>query len=84
MTFDALRAECMCATVAGLKLACLWGKPQKRFLLDVSEDVLRSFCLARVTFEHIRCVSRGMCVGDHRWTEVGVVRQFFGELKVLL
>ena len=37
-----------CATVVAEKLACLWGKPQKRVFLDVSEDVLMSFCVAGV------------------------------------
>ena len=39
---------CVCMTVVRLKLPCLWEKPQKRVFLDVSEDVLMSFCMAGV------------------------------------
>ena len=39
---------CVCAAVVRVKLACLWGKPPKRVFLDVSEDVLISFCVAGV------------------------------------
>ena len=38
----------MCAAVVRVKLACLWGKPQKHVFRDVSEDVLISFCVAGV------------------------------------
>ena len=44
------------------KLPCLWEKPQKRVFLDVSEDVLMSFCVAGVALCDIGCVSAGMCV----------------------
>ena len=36
-------------TVVGVKLLCLWGKPQNRVFVDVLEDVLMSFCVRRVT-----------------------------------
>ena len=32
----------------GVKLVCPWGKPPKRVFVDVSEDVLMSFCVADV------------------------------------
>ena len=48
VTLDVFQEECGCTTVGGLKLACLWGKPQKRVFLHVSEDVLMSFCVADV------------------------------------
>ena len=56
MTFDVFQEECVCTTVGGLKLACLWGKPQKRVFIDVSEDVLMSFCMAGKALCDIRCV----------------------------
>ena len=62
----------MCTTVVRVKLACLWGKPPKRVFVDVSEDVLISFCVAGVALCDIRCVSRGMCVHDRREGKVGV------------
>ena len=34
------------ATVAGAKLPCLWEKSQERDFFDVSEDVVKSFCVA--------------------------------------
>ena len=37
-----------CTTVVRVKLPSLWEKPQKRVFLDVSEDVLMSFCAAGV------------------------------------
>ena len=40
--------NCPRTTVVRVKLACLWGKPPKRVFLDVSEDVLISFCVAGV------------------------------------
>ena len=46
VTFDVCEEECVCAAVVRVKLPCLWGKPQKRIFLDVSEDVLMSFCVA--------------------------------------
>ena len=49
VTFAVREEECVCATVVRVKLACLWGKPQKRVFLDVSEDVLMSFCGRRGT-----------------------------------
>ena len=52
--------------------ARLWGKPQKRVFLDVSEDVLMSFCVADVALCDIQCVSEGMCVRDRRAGEVAV------------
>ena len=50
------------------------GKPQKRVFLDVSEDVLMSFCVAGVALCDIRCVSAGMCVcvRDRRGRKVAV------------
>ena len=48
VTFDVFQQECVCATVVRVKLACLWGKPQKRVFLDVSKDVLMSFVVASV------------------------------------
>ena len=48
MTFDVFPEECVCTTVVRVKLACLWRKPQERVFLDVSEDVLMSFCMAGV------------------------------------
>ena len=48
------------------KLPCLWGKPQKSVFLDVSEDVLMSFCVAGVALCDIRCVSAGMCGESHK------------------
>ena len=52
----------MCATVVKVKLACQWGKPQKRVFLKVSEDVLMPFCVAGVALCDISHVSGGMCV----------------------
>ena len=72
VTFDVFQEECVCTTVVRVKLACLWGKPQKRVFLDVSEDVLMSFCVAGVALCDIRCVSGGMCVRDRREGNVGV------------
>ena len=60
----------MCTTVVRLKFQCLWGKRQKRVFLDVSEDVLMSFCVAGVALCDIRGVSGGMCVRDRRETKV--------------
>ena len=57
----------MCAAVVGEKLACLWGKPQKRVFLHVSEDVLVSFCVAGVALRDIRRVKGGICVRDRPW-----------------
>ena len=56
MTFDVFQEECVCTTVVKVKLACLWGKPPKRVFLDVSEDVLISFCSAGVALCDIRRV----------------------------
>ena len=53
---------CVCAAVVAEKLPCLTGKRPKRVFLDVSEDVLMSFCVAGVALCDIRCVSAGMCV----------------------
>ena len=50
VTFDVFQEEYVCATVAMVMLACLWGKPQKRVFLDVAEDVFMSFCVAGVVF----------------------------------
>ena len=36
----------MRTAVVKVKLACPWGKPQKRVSRNVSEDVLMSFCAA--------------------------------------
>ena len=36
------------AAVVRVKLPCLWEKSQKRVFLDVSEDVVMSFCMAGV------------------------------------
>ena len=51
----------------GRKVAVsIWGKPQKRVSIDVSEDVLMSFCVAGVALCDIRRVSGGICVrGRH-------------------
>ena len=46
--------------VVGLKLACLWGKPQKHVFLNVSEDELMSFCVADVA-RHSTCGEECMC-----------------------
>ena len=62
----------MRTTAVRVKVACLWGKPQKRVFLDVSEDVLMSFCVACVALCDIRCVSGGMCVHDRREGKVGL------------
>ena len=48
VTFDVFQEECVCTTVVRVKLACLWGKPQKRVFLHVLEDVVMSFCAAGV------------------------------------
>ena len=32
LTFDVFQETCVCTAVVGLKLPCLWGKPQKRTL----------------------------------------------------
>ena len=69
VTFDVFQEDCVCATVMRLTLACLWRKPHKRVFLDVSEDVLMSFCVAGVC--DIRCVSGGLCVRDRREPNVG-------------
>ena len=66
MTFDVFQEEYLCTTVVAEELPCLWGKPPKRVFLDVSEDVLMSFCVAGVALCDIRRVSGGMCVHD-RW-----------------
>ena len=54
-------------TVVRVKLACLWGKPQKRVFLQLSEDVLMSFCVASVALRDIRRVKGGICVHDRPW-----------------
>ena len=59
-------------TVGGLKLPRLWEKSQKRVFLDVSEDVVMSFCVAGVALCDIRCVSAGMRVHDRREGKVAV------------
>ena len=59
MTFVLFQEECGCTTVGGLKLACVRGKPQERIFLDVSEDVLMSFCVAGVKLCDIGFVSGG-------------------------
>ena len=69
VTVDAFQPECVCVTVVAEKLPCPPGKLQKRVFLDVSEDVLMPFCVARVACValcDIRCVSGGMCVRDRR------------------
>ena len=48
------------------------GKPQKRVFLDVSEDVLMSFCVAGVTLCDSRRVSARMCVRDRGGRKVAV------------
>ena len=62
VTFDMFQEECVCATVVRVKLSCLWGKPQKRVFLDVSQNVVMSFCVADVALCDIRRVSGGMSV----------------------
>ena len=61
-------------TVRGLKLPCLWEKPQKRLFLDVSEDVLMSLCLAGVALCDIfdACSRWNVCACDRPWTKVAV------------
>ena len=56
MTFDVCEKECVCATVVAEKLPCLGGKRPKGVFLDVSEDVVMSFCVARVALCDIRRV----------------------------
>ena len=63
---------CECTSVVRVKLACLWGKPQKRVFLDVSEDVLMSFYVVGVTLGDIWRVSGGMCVHDRREIKVAM------------
>ena len=62
VTFDVFQEECVRTTVVRIKLPCLWGKPPKPVFLDVSEDVLMSFCVASVALCDIQCVSEGLCV----------------------
>ena len=50
----------------GRKVACLWGKPPNLVFLDLSEDVVMSFCVAGVALCDISCVSGGICVHDRR------------------
>ena len=66
----------MRTAVVKVKLACLWGKPQKRVSRNVSEDVLMSFCGTGVALCDIPCVSDGMCVHGRREGKVGM---FMGE-----
>ena len=54
------------------KVAVLWEKPQKRVFLDVSEEVLMSFCVAGLALCDVLRVSGGMCVHDRRETKVDV------------
>ena len=55
----------------GRKVAVsIWGKPQKRVSIDVSEDVL--MFLAWQAFCDIRCVSGGICVCDRPGRKVAV------------
>ena len=72
VTFDVFELDCVCAAVVGLKLPCLWGKPQKRVCLDVPENLLMSFCVAGMALCDIRCVSAGMCVRGSREGKVAV------------
>ena len=65
VTFDVFQPEWRRDVVAE-KLSCLCGKLQKRVFLDVSEDVLMSFCVAGVALGDIGCVSAGMCACDRR------------------
>ena len=60
------------ATVVRVKLPCLWETLPKHVFLDVSEDVVMSFCVAGMAPCDIRCVSAGMCVRDHSETKVAV------------
>ena len=55
-----------------LKLPCLWGKLPKRVFLEVSEDVLMSFCVAGVPPCDMRCVSAGMCARGRHQGKVAV------------
>ena len=43
-----LSTRVRCKTVVRLKLPCLWEKLQKRVFVDVSQDVVMSFCVAGV------------------------------------
>ena len=61
-----------CVTLARVKLQCLWEKLPKRVFLDVSEDVVMSFCVAGMALCDIRRVSGGMCVRDRREGKVAV------------
>ena len=63
---------CVRVTVRGLKLPCLREKPQKHVFLDVSEDVVMSFCVAGVALCDIRRVSGGMCGHDRGESKVAV------------
>ena len=72
MTFDVCEEEFVCTTVVRVKLPCLWGKPQKRVFLDVSEVVVMLFCMASIALCDIRCVSAGLCVRGRRETKVAV------------
>ena len=59
-----------CKTVARLKLPCLWEKSQNRVVLDVSEAVVMSFCVAGVALCDIPRVC--VCVQDCPEAEVAV------------
>ena len=48
VTFHVSEEECLRATVVATKLPCLWEKLPKCVFFDVSEDVVMSFCMARV------------------------------------
>ena len=63
----------VCEAVAGLKLPCLWGKSHKHVFLDVSEDLLMSFCVAGVALCDIRRLSGGICVHRRREIRVAVL-----------
>ena len=56
VTVDVCEEECVCATVVAEKLPCLGGKRPKGVFLDVSEDVVMSFCVAGVALCDIRRV----------------------------
>ena len=56
VTFGVCEEESVCATVDGLKLPRLWEKSQKRVCLDMSADVVMSFCVASVALCDIRRV----------------------------
>ena len=62
----------LCMTVVGLELACLWGKPQERVFLDLSQDVFITLCVPGLAPCGIQYVSEAMRAHDCRWSKVDV------------